>query len=141
MGKIVIATFNDDEEIILEKVISLLGKDCITGSITSSILRFEHELEIYPQYRRVIVNNKEINLSQHEYEVLYFLAQYPGWVFSKEQIYEAVWHLESNSCFSAVTNTVSRLRKKIEPDPQFPIYIQTMPGQGYKFCPQLVNIK
>ncbi|MBS5137179.1 MAG: winged helix-turn-helix domain-containing protein [Clostridium sp.] len=36
---------------------------------------------------------------------------------------------------------MSRLRKKIEPNPQFPIYIQTVPGHGYKFCPQSSNNK
>lgn len=141
MGKILVATFNEDENLILERVISMLGKMQLTEPIPATVLYFEHELEIYPQYRRVIVNRKEITLSQHEYEVLYFLAKHPGWVFSKEQIFEEVWHLESDSCFSAVTNTMSRLRKKIEPNPQFPTYIQTVPGHGYKFCLQPVDSK
>lgn len=139
MGKILVATFNEDEDLVLDRVISVLGKDCLIESHPAAVLYFEHELEIHPQHHRVLIARKEVALSHYEYGILYFLARHPGWVFSKEQIFEEVWHLESDSCFSAVANTMSRLRKKIEPNPQFPIYIQTVPGHGYKFCPQSSN--
>ena len=60
------------------------------------------------------------------------LAQHPGQVFSREQIYEAVWHLGSNSQLTAVTDTIGRLRRKIEPDAHAPTYIKTVPMHGYR---------
>lgn len=78
----------------------------------------------------------DISLSKLEYGVLYLLAKHPGWIFSKEQIYEFVWEEHSNSYFNAVTNTISRLRKKLADESIKIEYIQTVPGHGYKFLPK-----
>lgn len=61
------------------------------------------------------------------------LAASPGRVFTKAQIFEAVWSMGSESCQSSVTNVICNLRKKIEPDSRNPIYIKTILGIGYKF--------
>lgn len=141
MAKIVVATFNENEDVIFDRVISTLNQYTQLDSISSStsILAFETGLEIYPQQHKIIYAGDELTLSKHEYEVLYLLAQHPGWIFSKEQIYELIWHEHSNSCFSAVTNTISRLRKKITPYSKQSMCIQTVPGHGYKFILQPVN--
>ena len=49
------------------------------------------ELEINPKSRRVISAGKEVSLTPKEFDILYFLAQNRGEVFTKEQIYRAVW--------------------------------------------------
>jgi len=49
-------------------------------------------------------------------------------VFSKEQIYEAVWKEHGMNCGSAVTNVVSQIRRKIGDG-----YIETVVGSGYRF--------
>ena len=69
-----------------------------------------------------------------EYGALCCLAASPGRVFTKEQIFEAVWSMESESCQSNVTNVICNLRKKIEPDNKNPTYIKTVLGIGYKFA-------
>ena len=51
------------------------------------------ELEIYPKSRRVRMQGAEVSLTPKEFEILYFLAQNRGEVFTKEQIYKAVWKI------------------------------------------------
>ncbi len=91
-------------------------------------------LEIRLHQRRVLRDGKDVVLSRYEYGVLTFLAQHPGWLCSKEQIFQNVWHEDSESCLTAVTNTISRIRQKIEPDKDNPIYIQTVSTLGYIFA-------
>ena len=63
---------------------------------------------------------------RHEYGILIYLTTYLRQAFSKQQIFEKVWHMDSNSCYSAVSNTISRLRVKIEIDRKNPVYIKTV---------------
>lgn len=86
------------------------------------------ELEIYLQEQAVYHNNTLIPMSHHEFFTLLYLAQHPNWVFSKEQIYEAVWKENPEHCGTAVTNVISQIRRKIGNK-----YIKTVVGSGYKF--------
>ena len=90
-------------------------------------------LEIRQHQRRVLRDGIDIYLTRLEYGTLVYLASYPGMVFSQEQIFEAVWSMDSDSCQSSVVNVIYNLRKKIEPDSKNPIYIKTVLGVGYKF--------
>lgn len=101
--------------------------------LTSSALSYPG-LEIRLDQRRILRDGKDVTLSKYEYSVLIFLAQHPGWLCSKEQIFQSVWHEDSESCLTAITNTISRIRQKIEPDKDHPIYIQTVSGLGYIFA-------
>ena len=93
-----------------------------------------YNMEIYLKQRRVLKDGVDIHLSRNEYNVLAFLAQHPGEVFTKEQIFEAVWHENSESCLSAVTNIISCIRHKIESVPDQPVYIRTVSNLGYTFA-------
>ena len=95
------------------------------------------ELEIYPKGRRVIMQGAEVSLTPKEFEILYFLAQTQGEVFTKEQIYRAVWAEDYLLDDSNIMAFIRKLRKKIEPDPDAPKYILTIWGIGYKFNDQL----
>lgn len=101
--------------------------------LTSTILSYPG-LEIRLHQRRVLREGKDVTLSKYEYGVLVFLAQHPGWLCSKEQIFQNVWHEDSESCLTAITNTISRIRQKIEPDKEHPFYIQTVSSLGYIFA-------
>ena len=78
----------------------------------------------------------DISLTRLEYGTLCHLAASPGRVFTQEQIFEAVWSMDSESCQSCVVNVIYNLRKKIEPDRKNPTYIKTVLGIGYKFDPK-----
>ena len=101
--------------------------------LTSSVLSYSG-LEIRLHQRRVLRDGKDVTLSKYEYGVLVFLAQHPGWLCSKEQIFQNVWHEDSESSLVAIANTISRIRQKIEPDKDHPIYIQTVSSLGYIFA-------
>ena len=92
------------------------------------------DLKIFFDQRRVLRNGEEVILSKYEYGILSFMAQHPGRIFSKEELFEAVWEKDSDSCLSAVTNTIGRIRRKIEADKNKPVYIQTVSNQGYVFA-------
>ena len=90
-------------------------------------------LEIRLYQHRVLRNGTDISLTRLEYGTLTYLASSPGRVFTQEQIFQAVWHMDSDSCHSSVVNVIYNLRKKIEQDSRHPEYILTMSGIGYKF--------
>ena len=66
-------------------------------------------------------------------DILYFLARNRGEVFTKEQIYQAVWERDYLLDDSNIMAFIRKLRKKIEPNPDAPEYILTIWGIGYKF--------
>ena len=65
--------------------------------------------------------------------ILYFLASNRGQVFTKEQIYQAVWDRDYLLDDSNIMAFIRKLRKKIEPSSDSPKYILTIWGIGYKF--------
>jgi DNA-binding response OmpR family regulator len=85
--------------------------------------------------RRVLVSGREINLTNKEYELLYFLASNPETVFSRERIYRLIWGENMYGDLKTVTVHIKRLREKIECDPVKPEHIQTAWGAGYRFVP------
>lgn len=90
-------------------------------------------LRIDQTSRRVYINDEEIIFTTKEFDVLTFLALNPNRVFSKEQLFERVWGLDSMGDISTVTVHIRRIREKIETDPSNPQYIETVWGAGYRF--------
>lgn len=90
-------------------------------------------LEIDLATRLVKVNNKPIELTAKEFDLLYFLIEHKGQVFTKRQIYSSVWKEEYAFDDNNIMVHIRRLRKKIETDSEKTRYIQTVWGVGYKF--------
>ena len=95
------------------------------------------ELMINPKRRRVLCRGQEVNLTPKEFDILYFLFQNKGEVFTKEQIYQAVWADEYMMADSNIMAFIRKIRKKIEPNPDAPEYILTIWGVGYKYNERL----
>ena len=95
------------------------------------------ELMINPKSRRVLCRGQEVNLTPKEFDILYFLFQNKGEVFTKEQIYQAVWADEYMMADSNIMAFIRKMRKKIEPNPDAPEYILTIWGVGYKYNERL----
>jgi two-component system response regulator VicR len=89
-------------------------------------------LSIFPQERRVTVQQVDIELTVTEFDLLYLLATYPGKVFSRSQLLNQVWDIAYDGDTTTVTVHVRRLREKIEPNPSDPRWIKTVWGIGYK---------
>ncbi len=102
-----------DRTILQEVIIFLRDKmQCrVTDlSVSSEVLVFSG-LKIHLQEQMVYLDHRLIPMTHYEFHTLKFLAQHCGWVFSKEQIYEAVWEEPRESCGSAVTNVISQIQK------------------------------
>ncbi|MCM1234769.1 MAG: response regulator transcription factor [Ruminococcus flavefaciens] len=83
--------------------------------------------------RLVLIGNKQVELTGKEFDLLSFLASNKGKIFTKKQIYTHVWEEEYAFDDSNIMSFISKLRKKIEPDPEHPFYILTVRGVGYRF--------
>ena len=101
-------------------------------SMQEQLLTFDN-LTIDFSRRKVYLKEQEIDLTSKEFDILFFLASYPGQVFTHHQIYESVWEKEYVYDEGNITAHIGRIRKKIEPDPRHPVYILTVRGVGYKF--------
>jgi DNA-binding response OmpR family regulator len=97
-------------------------------------LRFD-DLVIRPRLHVVERGGVPIDLSANEFDLLYFLASNPRQVFTRQQLLDRVWHYEYFGDSSTVTVHMSRLRKKVEPDPSNPRHLRTVWSIGYKFEP------
>ena len=82
------------------------------------------------------MHGSEVSLTPKEFDILYFLARNRGEVFTKEQIYQAVWDGTYLLDDSNIMAFIRKLRKKIEPSPDEPRYILIIWGIGYKFNDQ-----
>lgn len=91
-------------------------------------------LEIDPDRCEVRRDGEPITLSVKEFELLTVMARQPNRVFPMDELYRLVWHTDSMGDTRTLMVHVSNLRKKIEPDPTCPMYIQTVRGFGYRFA-------
>lgn len=91
-------------------------------------------LKIDLKCRQAWKDNQLIPLRRKEFEILVFLMQHPGWVYTKEQIYEAVWSEELPiNVDNAVSCQIKQLRKKLGNSSNEKPFIETVWGVGYKF--------
>ncbi len=93
------------------------------------------DLSIDPRSRTVLVNEKPVELTVKEFDMLYLLACHPRQVFSRDHLLERVWGVSEYIDPGTVTVHVRRLREKIESDPSSPQRLLTVWGVGYKFEP------
>jgi DNA-binding response OmpR family regulator len=91
-------------------------------------------LKVDPARRQVHRDGRSIDLTPHEFDVLYLLAANAGIVFSREMLLERVWTSDIHVTERSVDTLVKRLRQKIEADSANPTLILTVWGSGYKFA-------
>lgn len=90
------------------------------------------ELIINDDLKKVIVDGKDIKLTPTEYNILKFLTQNKGKVFSIEQIYRNVWDGECYAAENVIAVHIRHIREKIEINPKDPKYLKVIWGVGYK---------
>ena len=83
--------------------------------------------------RRVWINGEETNFTSKEFDLLTFLAQNPNHVYTKEELFQEIWDMESIGDIATVTVHIKKIREKIEYDTSKPQYIETIWGVGYRF--------
>lgn len=90
-------------------------------------------LKIDKTARRVYINGEEKIFTTKEFDLLAFLAQNPNHVFTKEELFQKIWDMESIGDIATVTVHIKKIREKIEVNTAKPQYIETIWGVGYRF--------
>jgi len=93
-----------------------------------------HGVDVDPARRLARLDGREIELTAHEFDLLYLLASNPGIVFSREALVQRVWGGDTHVTDRSVDTLVKRVRRKIEDDRAEPRFILTVWGTGYKFA-------
>ncbi len=83
--------------------------------------------------RRVYINGEEKAFTTKEFDLLTFLAENPNHVFTKEELFNRIWDMESIGDIATVTVHIKKIREKIELNTSKPQYIETIWGVGYRF--------
>lgn len=82
--------------------------------------------------KRVTLDGEEIALTPKEYDILYYLMQHPGKVFTPAELYSAVWNEAPVGIDNTVAVHIRHLREKLEINPSEPRYLKVVWGKGYK---------
>ncbi len=91
-------------------------------------------IRISETFNEISVKGKNVDLTDTEYNILLLLMQYPGKIFSAQNLYESVWNEPYFYCCNGTIMVhIRKLRVKIEENPHEPRYIQTVWGKGYRF--------
>jgi len=90
-------------------------------------------LRIDKTARRVFVNGEEKSFTTKEFDLLTYLAENPNRVFTKDELFRAIWDMDSVGDIATVTVHIKKVREKIETDTANPQYIETIWGVGYRF--------
>jgi two-component system alkaline phosphatase synthesis response regulator PhoP len=90
------------------------------------------KLQIYPEKYEAYFNEKLLELTLKEFELLLYLAQNKNRVLTRDQLLSAVWDYDFAGDTRIVDVHISHLREKVEEDTKKPIYIKTIRGLGYK---------
>lgn len=91
------------------------------------------ELKIDTGAMTLNVRGKAVSTTATEFRLLDYLARHPGRVFSRDQILDSVWRDTQYVTPRSVDVYIRKLREKIEPDPEQPVYLRTIRGAGYRF--------
>ena len=93
---------------------------------------FELDLEAH----QLTANGEPVSLTSGEFDLLRILSAHPNKVLDRDRILDLLTGAERSPFDRSIDVRVTRLRSKIEPDPTAPVYIKTIWGKGYLFCPE-----
>ena len=96
--------------------------DIIIGNLKIEVLK-----------RKVLLDDKRVDLTPKEFDLLHLLAAHPGRTYTREQLLSLLWGYQYNGYEHTVNSHINRLRSKIETDLSNPKYILTSWGVGYRF--------
>jgi two-component system alkaline phosphatase synthesis response regulator PhoP len=115
--------------VLLARVKAVLRRKAQKPGQEKSALKI-HDIEINPGRHEVLIKDKPVDLTYTEFNLLYFLASNPGWVFTRNQIIDALKGDDYAVTDRSVDVQVAGLRKKLGP---YGRYIDTVRGVGYRF--------
>ncbi len=128
--------FSMDEFLARVRVALRRWKSYKVGPVSQEKLTLAGELLINSAGRQVTVRGKGVHLTPTEFDILEYLAERMGKVVGHRELLKAVWGDVYGDEREYLRVFISQLRRKIEDDPVSPVYIQTVPGVGYRFSPE-----
>ncbi len=126
--------FNPRE--LLARIRAVLRRAQSAPALTqaANVFRFgDFELDL--NAHRLMCNGEILGLTSGEFELLTVLAQHPNRVLDRDRILDLLTGAERSPFDRSIDVRVTRLRSKIEKDPTAPVFIKTIWGKGYMFCP------
>ena len=126
----VVKPFSPGEVVARVRAVLRRAEGRMTGAETVRAL----DVVIDVPRRRVTVGDRRVELTATEFTLLAALAREPGRVFTRGQLLDAVHGVSFESYERAIDAHVKNLRRKIEPAPGTPRYIETVHGIGYRFA-------
>ena len=116
--------------ILVARIRAILRRKTTKASMDDTSVIQIHELKIHPGRRDVSIKGESVELSYTEFQVLYYLARRPGWVFTRSQIVDAVRGDDYPVTDRSVDVQIVGLRKKLGACGK---YIETVRSVGYRF--------
>ncbi len=116
-------------KILLARVKAVIRKNRSQLVDTDAVLH-HHGISIHPGRRIIKINGKSVDLTYTEFQILYYLAGRPGWVFTRTQIVDAVRGDNYSVTDRSVDVQMVGLRKKLGP---YGKNLETVRGVGYRF--------
>ncbi|WP_392486310.1 response regulator transcription factor [Haloimpatiens sp. FM7315] len=120
-----------NEREIIGKVNALYRR--LNSGYENALSLNDGKLKIYHEKRKVVLENKEINLTPNEFDILSILALNRGKAFSREELISKIFGHDYEGFDRVIDVHIKNLRKKIEEDSKKPRYIKTINRVGYKF--------
>ena len=96
-------------------------------------VRSDPIFEVDQQRLEVSLNGNVLDLTTKEFELMDLFIKNPGVIFTRDEIIKEIKGIDAHLFSRSIDILISRLRHKIEDDPKFPRYLQTIRGQGYVF--------
>ena len=121
-----------EPRVLLARIKALLRRYYQPENTEHENIVFDH-LMIQPTARKVQLNNQEINLSSHEFDLLVALAKHAGQVIGREYLFNQIYNREYDGLDRTIDVRISQLRKKLNDNSENPTRIKTIWGKGYLF--------
>jgi len=91
------------------------------------------DVRLHIRGRQVFRAGREVRMTRKEFDLLLYLVEHRGEVVTRDRLLDEVWGYERFPTTRTVDTHVLRLRQKLEPDPERPVHLLTVHGQGYRF--------
>ncbi|MEX2400542.1 MAG: response regulator transcription factor [Rhodothermales bacterium] len=122
--------FNAEE--LAARVTAILNRTQPPNKAPMSVHRIGG-VEINFSTHEAVRDGEEISFTSLEFDILRYLIQHRGQTVTRRQLLRDVWNIEHEIVTRTVDRHIASVRKKIEPDPNEPTYIETVYGLGYRF--------
>jgi two-component system alkaline phosphatase synthesis response regulator PhoP len=118
---------------LVARVRAILRRTELATALADAPIRIL-DVELDPARLRASIAGRPVDLTPTEFILLATLARQPGRVFTRSQLLDAIHGLAFEAYERAIDGHVKNLRRKLEPDPAHPRYLQTVHGVGYRFA-------